>query len=154
MLTFEIIEIKYGWFAIRLTNEQKNTIIDGSYYLGNDGPKELLKMLAKMFNQESCKRDVYWDSEPGEYLWEITKLGDDLLYSVYSIHRDESDYQGAYYEKEILISGKTSFNDFIACVLNEFKKYMSEENMEIYKKEWFEFPKKEVQKLFELTSTL
>ncbi len=152
MLTFEIIEIKCGWFGIRLTNVQKNIEIDGSYYLGSDGPKELLKILAEMFNQESYTRDVYWDNEPGEYLWEFTKLGDDLLYGVYFIDRDENDYQGTDDEKETLISGKTSFNDFISCVLNEFKNYMSEENMEIYKKEWFEFPKNEVQKLFDLMS--
>lgn len=144
MFEFEIVEVLAGWFDVKIKNDEQEAIITCSDYRLNDGAKELLKILIEMFDYSNLKKEMYWDEEPGENLWNLCKEDENILYDIYYINTMFED------KKEHIISGSAKYSEFVIAVLEEFKKYSSDNNLKIYNKEWFEFPNEEYNLLLEI----
>jgi len=149
---FKIEAIEYGWFTMWIGPKH---IIDGSDYLGYDLPKELLRKVWNVLQEDGKEEWLYLMDEPGAEIMEISHANGKLEFAVYSLSKEcfhlsrrEED------EKENL--GECRFRSvwepamLVDALVSEFYLYENGNGRGLYETHWMEFPVEEYEKLKKL----
>lgn len=151
MFEFKIAYLEAGWFEVEISNGIDEAYITNSDLHGNDAPNILLRNLNELSAMESGTRWLCWHDEPGGYIWTLRKVNDDIYYTVSVALKDSDklDYEGTRLQKEkireVMIDSKISFRTMLESIVNSLEPYSFGKNLEVYQKEWGDFPIDEFQ---------
>ena len=146
---FKIASIEYGWFTMWIG---PNGVADVSNYLGYDLPRELLRKVWNVLQEDEKEEWLYLMDEPHGYIMQILHENGKIHLAEYELmktchhlnHREEN-------EKENI--GDCTFRSdweaekFVDALVSEFYIYENGNGRNLYETHWMPFPDEEYEKL-------
>lgn len=152
---FKMEALEYGWVTMRICKDW----INGSDYLGYDLPKELLRKVWNVLQEDGKEEWLYLMDEPGAEIMQISHNDGKVHLAVYDLSKECFDLSSKE-EDEKDNCGKCRFHydfapaEMVDGLVSEFYLYENGNGRALYETHWAKFPVDEYEKLKNLAFEL